>query len=207
MLRFYPFYDSAFYYIYIPLAPLLLIPVFKKHPINGYAVIVAALFILEGSTQIMDRFRGHDQFNHKLGNTTGPLRVIFQHESTQGFLVNYQERLPEDEIRFKRMKSFVKNDYETFRDVLIKMQASAPLDKTYSQQAYDFASELLKKNKSPLIETNIQLYELAEVLNVKTNLNKDSLFTIIDQQLASGSLSQREAVALKLRIHQFSTLQ
>ena len=207
MLRFYPFYDSAFYYLYIPLAPVFLIPAFKKHPINGYAVVVAALFILEGSTQIMDRFRGHDQFNYKLGNTTGPLRVIFQHDSTQGLMSRYQDHLPEDEIRFKRMKSFVQNDFEVYRDILIRMQSSSPLDTIYAQKAYERASELLAHNKSSIAETNIQLFELAGILNVKTNLNKDSLFTIIDQQLAAGSLTQREAVALKLRIHQFSTLQ
>lgn len=210
-IKTYVYNSSAFYYSLFVLAPLLLIPVFPKNKLNSYAVVVAALMMLEGATQFMDRIRGSGQFHFQVGNTVGPLRILLQHESAQGMIYDVIFRLPqsiqeralyeEGSIRVLKIYEIVGNDYLEFQKAATALK-TAPLDPVNKMKMYELGTLILSKNKLSSIETKITLYELSQDLELTAQETPEQILSEIDQQMLSGQLSKSEAVAYKLKLHQ-----
>jgi hypothetical protein len=245
--------SSALYYFSFLIIPLLLLPLFPKDKkMNGYAVVVAALMLLEGATQFMDRIRGYHQFDYQVANTTGPLRVLLQH-GDQGLFKELIATMPlkaqmglyasEGAYRVIQIKKYVQNDYALFKKLLISTNENGPLENNGNVLMMALGVAILKEAKIPRIEMKIDLYELSTVINafinssgriqnflpeasdenlrpliqideklinqfqntLKKDLEPTKLFAEIDQRLAAGKITKSQAVAFKLRIHQFNS--
>jgi hypothetical protein len=253
LLKFYPFESSALYYLSFLFIPALLVPVFPKDKrINAYAVVVAAFMLLEGATQFMDRIRGDHRFDYQVANTTGPLRVLFQHgdqsllkEMISIMSLKAQMGLYAGESAYRviSIKNYVQKDYAHFKKLLISTAENAPFENTGNVLMLALGSSILKDSKMTVMERRLNLFELSQVINtflngtgriqnflpsspnenlksliqideeiinkVKSALQKEldsaKLFTEIDQQLAAGKITKSQAVAFKLRIHQFNS--
>lgn len=253
LLKVSPFESSALYYLSFIIIPLFLVSVFPKDKrMNGYAVVLAGLMFLEGATQFMDRIRGDEQFNYQVANTTGPLRVLFQHGdqvlfkeliSTMPLKAQMGLYAAESAHRVFGIKLYVQKDYALFKKLLILTNEKAPFENTGNVLMLSLGSSLLRESKVSLMERRINLYELSQVImtflngsgriqnflpegsddnlkhliqtdeeiinKIQTILKKDldpsKLFTEIDQQLAAGKITKSQAVAFKLRIHQFNS--
>ncbi len=253
ILKIYPFENSAMYYLSFLIIPALPVAIFPKDKrLNGYAVVVAALMLLEGATQFMDRVRGDQQFNYQVANTSGPLRVIFQH-GDQALFKQIISSMPlssqmglyagESAYRVNGIKHYVKNDYAQFKRVLIAASENGPFENTGNILMMALGSSILSKTEMPQIEKRINLFELSKVIanytdgsgriqnflkrsndedlklfiqtdeqiinkfqsQLKKDLDPVLLFTDIDKQLAAGKMTKGQAIAYKLRIHQFNS--
>jgi hypothetical protein len=204
------FESSALYYFSFLIIPLLLLPIFPKDKrMNGHAVVVAALMLFEGASQVMERIRGDQQFEYELGYTSGPLRLAVQNESAQASMRDMLTKLPlrlqkqvinaEAQLRVLKIKEFVANDYETFKVIFMSTKEIAPLE------MYQLGKQILEQNKLSTIEAKVNLFELSQAVELNAQYTPEQLFAEIDQLLASEKLTKSQAVALKLRIHKFNS--
>lgn len=210
LLKIYPFESYALYYLSLLIIPLFLLSIFPKEKrMNGYAVVVAALMLFEGASQIMERIRGDQQFEYQMGYIAGPVRLALQNESAQELIIDVVSKLSpsiqnqvysaEARVRILKIKEFVAGDYETFKSIFMRTKKINPLE------MYQLGKQILEEYKLPTIEAKINLLELSKSIELTAQDTPEKLFAEIDQLLASEKITKGQAIAFKLRIHQLNS--